>query len=158
MYSMRDDELDAWERIMENKIMEEVKQIYSPVVINEWLHPSNVGRMHDADTYAIVTGSCGDTMELYLKVKEDNISKASFMTDGCGTTIACGSMITKMLIDLSVDEARTIDDVRLLKKLEGLPGENVHCAALTITTLKKALDNFEKKNEGCSHLYHQNRQ
>ncbi len=145
MYSMRDEEFDAWARIMENKIMEEVKQIYSPVVVNEWLYPSNVGRMHDADAYAIVTGPCGDTMELYLKVKEDTISKASFMTDGCGATIACGSMITKVLNNLSVDKARKIEDVHLLKKLGGLPEENMHCATLTITTLKKALDNFEKK-------------
>lgn len=156
MYVMRNDEFDAWARTIENKMMEEVKQIYSPIVINEWLHPSNVGRIHDADMCAMVTGPCGDTMELYLKVEENTISKASFMTDGCGATIACGSMITKMLTNLSVDDAVKVDDVHLIKKLGGLPKENLHCATLTIMTLKKALDICEK-NEECSNMYYQNR-
>jgi nitrogen fixation NifU-like protein len=144
VYDMSDDEFDAWARTIENEMMEEVKQIYSPIVINEWLHPSNVGRMHDADMYAIITGPCGDTMELYLKVKENTIAKASFMTDGCGATIACGSMTTKMLTNLSVDDALKLNDVHLIKKLGGLPQENVHCATLAIRTLKKALEKCEK--------------
>ena len=144
VYDMRDNEFDTWARIIENEMMEEVKQIYSPIVINEWLHPSNVGRMHDADMYAIVTGPCGDTMELYLKVKENAIAKASFMTDGCGATIACGSMITKMLTNLSIDDAMKLDDIHLMKKLGGLPKENVHCATLAIRTLKNALGKCEK--------------
>ena len=145
---MKDEEIDSWTqwlKVMEDKIMENVKQQYSHVVINEWLYPSNVGRMKDADRHAIVTGPCGDTMELYMKIRDKKISKASFMTDGCGATIACGSMITKILTNLPINKAEKITDEYLLKKLEGLPIEHMHCATLTIKTLKKALDNFNRE-------------
>ena len=40
--------------------------------------------------FATITGPCGDTMEIWIKVSEGAISKANFMTDGCGTSIASG--------------------------------------------------------------------
>lgn len=142
---MKEDEFDKWVKTMQSEIMKEVKKIYSPIVINEWMHPSNIGRICDADAYAIITGPCGDTMEIYLKVKEDIISEATFMTDGCGATIACGSMITKMLINQFVDEAEKLEDAHLLKRLGGLPEENMHCATLTIMTMKKAIKKIQEK-------------
>ncbi len=34
------------------------------------------------------------------------------MTDGCGSTIACGSMLTSMVKGKSLDEAEAITDSR----------------------------------------------
>ncbi|KAA0002516.1 MAG: iron-sulfur cluster assembly scaffold protein [Thermoplasmata archaeon] len=137
------DKLDIWAREMERKIMEEIEKIYSPIVIKEWRNPSNIGKIK-ANAFAVVTGKCGDTMEIYLSIEDEMIKDASFLTDGCGATIACGSMLTKLVKGLSIEEAKNLDGEWLLKKLGGLPEENTHCATLAILTLKKALDNFEK--------------
>ena len=49
--------------------------------------------MEDADDFARETGPCGDTMEIWLKVKNSSIADASFLTDDCGTSIASGSIV-----------------------------------------------------------------
>ena len=36
-------------------------------------------------------------MEFYLKINRKTITEVQFMTDGCAPTIACGSMLTKMV-------------------------------------------------------------
>jgi nitrogen fixation NifU-like protein len=61
------------------------------------------------------------------------------MTDGCGATIACGSMLTSMIKGKSLDEAEAITEDDLIAALGGLPEENLHCAHLAIITLRDAL-------------------
>jgi len=146
------DEFDKWAREMEQKLMEEVEKTYSSIVIKEWMNPSNVGKIK-SNACAIVTGTCGDTMEVYLNIRDGVIKNASFLTDGCGATIACGSMLTKLVKGLSIEEAKKLDNDFLIKKLGGLPEENVHCATLAILTLKKAIENFEE-NERQLYSYH----
>ncbi len=61
------------------------------------------------------------------------------MTDGCGLTVACGSMLTTMIEGLSVEEAQEITPQQLIEALDGLPAENTHCAKLAVDTLLKAI-------------------
>ncbi|NIV36181.1 MAG: iron-sulfur cluster assembly scaffold protein, partial [Anaerolineae bacterium] len=58
--------------------------------------------MLDADGHAALLGPCGDTMEIFLRLQDARIARATFMTDGCGPTVACGSMLTKMARGRSV--------------------------------------------------------
>jgi len=71
----------SWEQF-EELIKAEMRKIYSETAIDHSMNPRNVGGMEDADGFAKVTGSCGDTMELWLKVKNGTVADASFMTDG----------------------------------------------------------------------------
>ena len=85
----------AWDKYQE-LVSEEMKKVYSEIVVDHAMDPRNLGDLDDADGFAKVTGPCGDTMEIRLKIKNGAISAASFITDGCGTTIASGSMVTEM--------------------------------------------------------------
>ena len=69
----------------------EMRKTCSETVVDHTMNPRNVGDMGDADGFARITGPCGDTMEIWLKVSNDTITGVNFMTDGCGTTIAAGS-------------------------------------------------------------------
>jgi len=64
------------------------------------------------------------------------------MTDGCGTTIACGSMVSSLSMGKSISEAMGITDKDILNKLGGLPEANIHCSVLAAATLKKAIGNY----------------
>ena len=108
------------------------------------LNPRNLGVINDADAQAIVTGPCGDTMEIYLKISDDMIQRAMFMTDGCGYTIACGSAATEMLSGSKVDAAFKIDQTAIEERLGGLPEDHRHCALLTANTIQKALTDFSQ--------------
>jgi len=125
---------------IQNEIYEQERMIFSERVIEEYNNPKNIGKMAQPDIFATLTGWCGDTMEIYLKMDHDIIEDISFMTDGCGATIACGSMLTSMVKGKSVEDAKAITDNDLVTVLQGLPEENLHCAHLVIITLEKALE------------------
>ena len=80
--------------IPQENLRTEMGKTYSETVVEHALHPRNLGNKDDADGFAQITGSCGESMEIWLKVKNDIITEATFMTDGCGTSIAAGSMVT----------------------------------------------------------------
>ncbi len=131
----------SWEQF-EELIKAEMRKIYSETAIDHSMNPRNVGGMEDADGFAKVTGSCGDTMELWLKVKNGTVADASFMTDGCGTSIASGSMVTEMAKGKSISELRKISQQDVLSALGGLPDESEHCALLAANTLKEAIRDY----------------
>jgi nitrogen fixation NifU-like protein len=131
----------SWEKF-EELIKQEMRKIYSEAVIEHSMDPRNLGELEDADGFAQVTGPCGDTMHMWLKVKDGTISNASFMTDGCGTTVASGSMITELAKGKSVAEAQKIGQKYVLNALGGLPEESEHCALLAANTLKAAIRDY----------------
>ena len=129
-----------------DRLVEELQQEmwadYSPVVIDHAQNPRNVGSIQDADGFGSVTGPCGDNIEIWLKVQDSTITEATFWTDGCGTTIAAGSMITEMAKGKTIDEAMRITQQDVLDALGGLPEESVHCALLAANTLKETIKDY----------------
>lgn len=147
-------DLDKPVEEIQEEIMEEIKKNYSPIVIDHWQNPRNRGIMHDADGHAKITGPCGDTMEISIKIRDQKIIKCTFDTDGCGTTITCASIITEMATGKTIREARQINQKKMLEFCGGLPDESQHCALLSANTLQKALDDYDMiKNEPWRRLY-----
>jgi len=103
-----------------------MSELYSRTVIDHAMNPRNVGNIEAADGYASVTGPCGDTMEIWLKVKDGTIVKATFITDGCGT----------------VSQALRTSQEDVLSALGGLPEESQHCALLAANTLQAAVRDY----------------
>ena len=131
----------SWEKF-EDIIKAEMKKVYSEAVVEHSMNPRNVGDIEDAGGFAKITGPCGDTMEIWLKVNNDTISDASFMTDGCGTSIASGSMVTEMAKGKTVFQAQKISQEDVLNALSGLPEESQHCALLAANALKEAVKDY----------------
>ncbi|MCP4675101.1 MAG: iron-sulfur cluster assembly scaffold protein [Deltaproteobacteria bacterium] len=120
-----------------------MKTEYSKKVMDHWLHPRNPGDLADANGYGRLKGTCGDAMEIFIHVSSDyKITNASFMTDGCTTTIATGSVAVDLAIGRSIQSAKRISQKVILETLEGLPEESEHCALLAADTLKAAIDNY----------------
>ena len=137
-------ELDKFVEQLQNEIDNEARKIYTEKVLEEFKHPYHFGKMENASISGKIKGSCGDTMQLFLKIKDNQIIDSSFFTDGCGATVACGSMISKLIQKKSIDKVAKITDEDLKNALDGLPPENEHCAELAINTLKSALENYQK--------------
>lgn len=81
-------------------------------------------------------------MEIYLRVRGDRIVNARFWTDGCGPSIASGSMTTELARGKTVAEARGIGRDDILGGLGGLPEERAHCALLAANTLHEAIRDY----------------
>ena len=134
---------------LERQVMAEMRKVYSEKAINHAMRPRNVGRIEDADGFASVTGPCGDTMEISLRVRGERVVDAAFWTNGCGTSIACGSVVTELVKGKDVAEALKIDSQRIISVLEGLPDSDIHCAVLASNTLRAAIrDYLDSKNKG----------
>jgi len=99
-------------------------------------------RLPPPDGYACINGKCGDTMEVYLKFSGENISKALFDTDGCGSSQACGMCAVDLAMGKNPDEVAEITGETIKKRLVGLPGESEHCAFLAAETLQAALEDY----------------
>ena len=123
-------------------VMADARKIYSETVIDHAMNPRNLGTMQDADGFASVTGPCGDTMEIWLKVNNNAIVDISFMTDGCGTSIASGSMMAELAKDKSIGEATKISQQDVLNALGGLPEESQHCPLLAANSIKAAIRDY----------------
>ncbi len=124
---------------LQTLVMADARKIYSETVIDHAMNPRNLGTMTDADGFARVTGPCGDTMEVWLKVNDGTITDINFMTDGCGTSIASGSMVTELAKGKNIIEAKKISQKDILNALGGLPEESQHCALLAVNTIKTAI-------------------
>jgi nitrogen fixation NifU-like protein len=142
------DDFDAMVANLQRQIIEQERAIYSEKVIEEFHNPRNLGRMTGADARGIVRGPCGDTMEIYLRLNGERILEASFMTDGCGPSVACGSMLTATARGMSLEEASEVRPKDLLDALGGLPQESVHCAELAVNTLRQAIENWHAGESG----------
>ena len=152
--SLESDEFQKVVDELQEAILEDAREVYSETVIDHAMNPRNAGTIANADGYGKVKGSCGDTMELWLKVNNTVITNATFMTDGCGTSIAAGSMVTEMASGKNITEAIKITRQDILNELGGLPEESEHCALLASNTLKKALlDYMELQREPWKKAY-----
>ena len=123
-------------------IKAEMRKVYSETAVDHALNPRNMGGLEDADGFARFTGSCGDTLEIWLRVKDGTIADAAFTTDGCSATVAAGSMVTGLVREKSVSEAQRVSQQDVLTGLDGLPEGNRHCALLAVGTLKKAIADY----------------
>ncbi len=140
-------DLAEFSRKLQEQIMEQIRKRYSHTVIDHWQKPRNFRKVKNPDGYAKVKGPCGDIMEMFVKTKGGTVTECAFQTDGCGTSIACGSITTELAKDKTLTQVLAcVRSDEILEKLGGLPGEDVHCARLAAETLRMAInDCFNKK-------------
>ena len=133
------DRLDDFVNQLQQKIFDEARQTLGKDGFERWRNPKYNRTMEDPDACARVTGSCGDTMEIFLKFDGQRVIEASYITDGCGSSSVCGSFAVEMAIGKNPDEIIAIDGNSILARLGRLPEEERHCAFLAAETLQAAL-------------------
>jgi NifU-like protein involved in Fe-S cluster formation len=75
----------------------------------------------------------GPYVALYLRLAGDLINEAQFQTHGCGVSIACGSMLTEMIIGRAADACLELTPERLSEALDGVPGTKLRRRTLALT-------------------------
>ena len=123
--------------------------MYSKKVIEHFRNPRNMGEIKNADGVGTVGNPvCGDTMTLYIKVKNNRITDIKFKTFGCAAAIATSSMITELAKGKTLEEAEKITRDDVANELEGLPPIKMHCSNLAADALKAAIEDYRKKKRG----------
>lgn len=122
--------------------------IYSPIVVDHFTHPRNLGEMANPDGVGEAKNPvCGDTMRLYIKVESGRIVDVSFLTFGCGAAIASSSIATEMIKGKTIEEALAITDQVVIEALGGLPEAKLHCSVLAEMAIRAAVEDYRKKSD-----------
>ncbi len=129
----------AHDHEQEDPLPEELRQRFSD--------SSFLGDIPTPDGYAYVRADCGDALEVFLSVRDQQIQKARFDTLGCGFTVACGSMAMEMAEGRTLAEAMGISPNQIVEALKGLPASHEHCAELAALTLKKAIEDYMMRSK-----------
>jgi nitrogen fixation NifU-like protein len=81
-------------------------QLYRQVIMDHYKNPRNKGVLEDgALTINMNNPTCGDRIQLTLKVEDGKIESAKFDGEGCSISLASASMMTQAVKGLSVEEA-----------------------------------------------------
>ena len=91
------------------------KSGYSDKAIEYFINKLNVGTMENPSVSCAYTGPCGDTMQIYLKINDGQITDAKFQAIGCAAAHASGSALMEIVRGKSLEEAEE------LRENEGLP-------------------------------------
>jgi len=132
------DSLDEVQR----QLFGDLREIYSETTVDHILHPRNAGSLNYPDGYASLQSSCDESMQIWLKVRNNRINEVGYWTDGCAATIACGSMAGELAKGKTVNQILTLSPRSLVDALDSLPEGNFHCAELAVNTLKAAARDF----------------
>lgn len=81
-------------------------QLYRQVIMDHYKNPRNKGVIEDgALTINMNNPTCGDRIQLTLKVEDGKIESAKFDGEGCSISLASASMMTQAVKGLPVEDA-----------------------------------------------------
>jgi len=123
---------------------------YSKEVLDHYENPRNVGsfKKTDDDIGVGLVGapSCGDVLQLSIKVVDGIIQDAKFKTYGCGSAIASSSLITEMVKGMTLDAASAIKNSEIATEL-ALPPVKIHCSILAEDAIKAAVADYRSRHD-----------
>lgn len=120
--------------------------MYSKKVLECFENPINIGEIVDADGIGITENEiCSDVIKIYIKIDNNIIVDAKFDVKGCPPVIAACCCITDTIKGMNINRSKQITSKQLIDYLGGLPKEKEHCADLVVNTLKKAIENINRK-------------
>ena len=115
-------------------------------------NPLNVGEMENPDAMASIDNPvCGDTTKLYLRVKNDVIEDARFLSFGCAVTIASASVFTERIKGKALGGIFSGSDGEVIERLVQLieselgsiPPVKLHCPPATVQAFLEAIAQYK---------------
>jgi nitrogen fixation protein NifU and related proteins len=116
-------------------------------VVQFWLGPHNEGILEHPDSVGKVTGPCGDTMEISLRIEANKIIDSRFQVNGCVVSRACASIAAALAKGKELEEAWDINERQIAGELQKIPKDHRHCPVLARDTLRQAIEKYIKDRQ-----------
>ena len=102
----------------------DLKQMYREIVNEHNLHPTHKYDMENPTLVLRgVNPSCGDDINLQLKIENGIITDGSFNGSGCAISQASADMMLDLIIGQTEDEARRLGDI-FIRMIKGEASED----------------------------------
>ncbi len=122
---------------------------YSEKVLDHFENPRNVGKFEPSEsnigTGLVGAPSCGDVLQLQIKVTDGVITDAKFKTYGCGSALASSSLISEWVKGKTLAQALLIKNTHIAEEL-ALPPVKIHCSILAESAIYAAVEDYKKKH------------
>lgn len=135
-----------------------ITDLYQEVIIDHSKSPRNFGTL---DKYTCMAEGnnplCGDSLTVYVDIKDDVVSDVSYRARGCAISVASASIMSSIIKGKTIEEVNTLfdkfhklctgqdveddDDTETLKVLSGVSKfpTRVKCATMSWHALKSAV-------------------
>jgi nitrogen fixation NifU-like protein len=117
---------------------------YSAKAIKYYTEKPYMGTLPNADQCSEMVGSCGDTMEVYLKVEDNVIQDVRYQVMGCAGAVSAAMAAVDIVKGKTISEAKNLTDGDVFRLLEEIPVKKHHCIQLAVKTFLKAIDEYEE--------------
>ncbi|MDM8540563.1 iron-sulfur cluster assembly scaffold protein [Desulfococcaceae bacterium HSG9] len=117
---------------------------YSDKAISYFLDKTYMGDLPQADQETEMTGTCGDTMKVCLKINQNIIKDIRYQVLGCPGAVASAMAAAELVKGKRLEDARAVNDNDIFNLLEEIPDKKHHCIQLAVKTLHKTLDEYQK--------------
>lgn len=122
--------------------------MYNEKVMEVFKNPQHMGEVENYNGIGTVGNeTCGDIMQITLRIENDIIVDAKFKTFGCAAAVASSSTATGMIIGKTVDEALKLTNKQVIEELQGLPPQKLHCSVLAEDAIREAIENYRSNNK-----------
>ncbi|MFX1338675.1 MAG: iron-sulfur cluster assembly scaffold protein [Promethearchaeota archaeon] len=138
---------DKFVKKLQKEIIKKDIEDHNEKIVNLFHNPQNWGKPPKKDITVSEEYRGGPRnyfLGLYLKIEDDVIAKANFITDGCGVMVATASQTTLLIEGRSLEFAESLKPENLDEALAGIPNNEKNCAELAIRTLKCAIQKYKK--------------
>jgi nitrogen fixation NifU-like protein len=120
---------------------------YANKAITYFLDKKNMGTLPDADQVTELTGPCGDTMKIYLKMETERIKDAKIEVLGCPGAVASAMAAMDLIKGMTLEEAIAVKDRDIFRMLGDIPDQKQHCIRLTVKTIQKAVEEYRSNHK-----------
>ncbi|MFX1573461.1 MAG: iron-sulfur cluster assembly scaffold protein [Promethearchaeota archaeon] len=141
------DKFDNFVVQLQQKIIKEDIKDHSEKIVKLFYNPKNWGKPLKEEITLFEErrgGQKGYLLGLYLKIVDNKIIKANFITDGCGAMVATASQTTILIEGKSLKFAKNLKPEDIETSLEGLYKDEKHYTDYVLEILRGIIEKYKQ--------------
>jgi nitrogen fixation protein NifU and related proteins len=126
-----------------------MSELFQEIILDEAKHPANYGTLQGTDLKQVqYNPSCGDTIQVTLKVNDEKeiVENLKWTGEGCTISMATMSLLSKEVIGKKIDDVLKIDQQVLLDllDLETITPGRIKCMMIGLRAVQDLLANLPR--------------
>lgn len=117
---------------------------YREKILDHYKNPRNAGVLQDADcVYHLDNPLCGDSVDVFIKLRDNSIEEVRFQAEGCAISIAAMSMLSEKIkwMTRAAVLKMSEDDIIALLGIS-LTVSRIKCGMLGLSAVQSALKKY----------------